>query len=95
MPTRGLLLLAVVTMAAVAACWVAVGERYRQADLEAREGGRIFPALQDRMSEVVSVEVTRADARFTLLRQDGTWANQALGGFPAYQPACGQRISQS
>ncbi len=83
MPTRGLLLLAVVTMVAVVVSWFALGERYRHANPETREGGRIFPVLLESTRDVVTLEVARAGDRFTLERRDGDWANLAVGGFPA------------
>ena len=83
MPTRGLVVLAVVTVATVAASGIAVDKRYRQTVLEAQGGEVVFPDLHGRTGGVAVIEVTRAGAAFALERRGGGWANAGLGGYPA------------
>ena len=83
MPTRGLILLAVVTATTVVASCVAVDGRYRQMELEATGGETVFPALAGRTDTVARIEVTRAGAGFVLERRGDGWANTGLGGYPA------------
>ena len=83
MPTRGLAVLAVVTVATVAASCIAVDGRYRQTVLEASGGMAVFPTLRDRTSRVVEIEVGRTGAGFALERRGDGWANTGLGGYPA------------
>ena len=83
MPTRGLAVLAVVTVATVAASCIAVEGRYRQTVLEARGGTAVFPALRGRAGSVVEIEVGRAGAGFAFERRGDGWANTGLGGYPA------------
>ena len=83
MPTRGLVLLAVVTVTAVVASGVAVDARYRQTELEARGGEAVFPAFRGRTGSVAAIEVGRAGAGFALERRGDGWANTGLGGYPA------------
>ena len=83
MPTRGLVVLAVVTVATVAASWIAVDARYRQTVLEARGGEVVFPHLRDRTDGVAVIEVARAGAGLALERRGDGWANAGLGGYPA------------
>ena len=83
MPTRGLAVLAVVTVATVAASWIAVEKRYRPTVLEARGGDAVFPALRGRTGSVAVIEVGRAGAAFALERRGDGWANAGLGGYPA------------
>ena len=83
MPTRGLILLAVVTVTTVVASGVAVDSRYRQTKLEARGGEAVFPAFRGRTGSVVAIEVARAGAGFAIERRGGGWANTGLGGYPA------------
>ena len=83
MPTPGLIVLALVTVAAVAASGIAVDGRYRQTVLEARGGEAVFPAFHGRAGSVDVIEVGRAGAGFALDRRDDVWANSGLGGYPA------------
>ena len=83
MPTRGLAVLAVVTVATVAASCIAVDGRYRQTVLEARGGMAVFPALRGRTGRIVEIEVGRAGSGFALERRGDGWANMGLGGYPA------------
>ena len=83
MPTRGLVVLAVVTVASVAASWIAVDARYREAVLEARGGAAVFPGLRGRTGSVAGIDVARAGAGFALERHGDGWANTGLGGYPA------------
>ena len=83
MPTRGLVVLAVVTVATVAASVIAVDKRYRQTVLEARGGEVVFPHLRGRTGGVAVIEVGRAGAAFALERRGDGWANTGLGGYPA------------
>ena len=83
MPTRGLLIFAVVTVVAVVACWIAINGRYREVALEKQEGGLVFPAFQRQVSAIAEIEVTRANGRFALTRREGGWANMGIGGYPA------------
>ena len=83
MPTRGLAVLAVVTVATVAASCIAVDGRYRQTVPEAGGGMAVFPALRDRAGRVAGIEVGRAGAGFALERRGDGWANTGLGGYPA------------
>ena len=83
MPTRGLIVLAVVTAATVAASVIAVDKRYRQTVLEARGGEVVFPDLRGRTGGVAVIEVARAGATFALERRGDGWANTGLGGYPA------------
>ena len=83
MPTRGLVVLAVVTVATVAASGIAVDKRYRQTVLEARGGEAVFPDLHGRTGGVAVIEVARAGGAFALERRGDGWANAGLGGYPA------------
>ena len=83
MPTRGLIVLAVATVATVAATGIAVDKRYRETVLEARGGEVVFPELRGRAGGVDEIEVTRAGAAFALERRGDGWANAGLGGYPA------------
>ena len=83
MPTRGLIVLAVATVATVAASGIAVDKRYRQTVLEARGGEVVFPAFHGRTGGVDEIEVRRAGAGFALERHGDGWANAGLGGYPA------------
>ena len=84
MPTPGLSVLAAVTVAAVVACWLALGERYRQQIVfDERGNGRVFPGLEDRIDSIAHVVVTRADGQFVLSRRADGWANMGIGGYPA------------
>ena len=83
MPTRGLLILAAVTVVAVVACWIAIDGRYREVALEKHEGGLVFPAFQRQVNAIAEIEVTRAGGRFLLTRHESGWANRGVGGYPA------------
>ena len=83
MPTRGLIVLALATAVAVVACWIAIGERYRDATLEEREGGLVFPAFRHRTSAIADLVIARADSRFVLSRREDGWANAGIGDYPA------------
>ena len=83
MPTRGLSILATVTVAAVVACWIAVDQRYRGVGVEGQASGLVFPELDDRINSVTHVAVSRAGGRFDLTRRTGGWANMGIGGYPA------------
>lgn len=83
MPTRGLIVLAVATVATVAASGIAVDKRYRQTVLEARGGEVVFPAFHGRPGDVDEIEVGRAGAGFAIERRGDGWANAGLGGYPA------------
>ena len=83
MPTPGLIVLAILTVATVAASWIAVEKRYRQTVLEARGGDAVFPALRGRTGGVAVIEVGRGGAAFALERRGDGWANAGLGGYPA------------
>ena len=83
MPTRGLVVLAIVTVTTVAASWIAVEKRYRPTVLEARGGDAVFPALRGRTGGVAVIEVGREGAAFALERRGNGWANAGLGGYPA------------
>ena len=60
MPTRGLAVLAVVTVTTVVASCIVVDGRYRETVLEARGGAAVFPAFRGRTDSVAKVEVGRA-----------------------------------
>ena len=83
MPTRGLVVLAVVTMTALVASWIAVDARYRETVLDARGGESVFPGFRDRTGSVAGIEVGRTGAGFALERRGDGWANTGLGGYPA------------
>ena len=83
MPTPGLIVLAVVTVATVVASGIAVDKRYRQTVLEARGGEVVFPDLRGRTGGVAVIEVGRGGAAFALERRGDGWANAGLGGYPA------------
>ena len=55
MPTRGLIVLAAVTVTTVAASGIAVDKRYRQTVLEARGGEVVFPDLRSRTAGVAVI----------------------------------------
>ena len=82
MPTRALVVLAVVTVFTVAASGIAVDGRYRGTVLEARGGEAVFPAIRA-TGRVVAMEVGRAGTAFALERRGDGWANSGLGGYPA------------
>ena len=83
MPTRGLLLLGVVTVTTVVASFLAVDARYRPTDLEAREGEVVFPGLRGRTGGVAGMEIARGGSEFALERRADGWVNTGLGGYPA------------
>ena len=83
MPTRGLSILAVVTVVTVVACWIAIGERYREVSLEEREGGLVFPEFRRQADAVADIAVARAGGKFVLSRREDGWANMGIGGYPA------------
>ena len=83
MPTRGLIVLAAVTLTTVAASWIAVEKRYRQTVLEARGGEVVFPDLRGRTGSVAVIEVGRGGAGLAIERRGDGWANAGLGGYPA------------
>ena len=83
MPTPGLIVLALVTAATVAASGIAVDARYRHAVLEAGGGEAVFPAFRGGAGSVAAIEVGRAGAGFSLERRGDGWANTELGGYPA------------
>lgn len=82
---RGLVVLAGVTVITVIAAGWSLSERYSEAALERREGGLIFPNLQQKVGDISAVQVARASGSFTLERQTDGWANMGAGGFPARQ----------
>ena len=83
MPTPGLIVLALVTVATVAASGIAVDARYRQTVLEARGGEAVFAELRGLAGGVDEIAVERAGVVFALERRGDGWANAGLGGFPA------------
>ena len=83
MPTPGLIFLALVTVATVAASGIAVDARYRHAVLEVGGGEAVFPAFHGRAGSVAAIEVGRIGAGFALERRGDGWANTGLGGYPA------------
>ena len=83
MPTRGLVVLALATVIAVAASWFVLDARYRQTAQVARGGAAVFPALRGRIGSVARIEVERAGAGFALERRGDGWVNTGLGGYPA------------
>ena len=83
MPTPGLIVLALVTVATVAASGIAVDARYSHAVLEAEGGEAVFPELRRGAGGVAAIEVGRAGAGFALERRGDGWANTGLGGYPA------------
>ena len=60
MPTPALIVLALVTVATVAASGIAVDARYRHAVPEAGGGEAVFPELRGRAGGVAAIEVGRA-----------------------------------
>ena len=83
MPTSGLIVLALVTVATVAASGIAVDARYSHSVLEAEGGEAVFPAFRGAAGGVAAIEVGRAGAGFALERRGDGWANAGLGGYPA------------
>ena len=83
MPTSGLIVLALVTVATVAASGIAVDARYSHAVLEAEGGEAVFPEVRGGAGSVAAIEVGRAEAGFALERRGDGWANTGLGGYPA------------
>ena len=83
MPTPGLIVLALVTVATVAASGIAVDARYSLAVLEAEGGEAVFPAFRGGAGGVAAIEVGRAEGGFALERRGDGWANTGLGGYPA------------
>ena len=84
MPTRGLVVLAVVTVTTVVASGIAVDKRYRQTVLEARGGEVVFPDLRGRTGGVARDRGgARGGTAFALERRGDGWANAGLGGYPA------------
>ena len=65
---RGLLILAGVTAITVTAAAWSVSERYRTVALEQKEGGLVFPDLQENVASISFVELTRAKGSFSLNR---------------------------
>ena len=83
MPTPGLIALALVTVATVAASGIAVDARYSHAVGEAEGGEAVFPAFRGGAGRVAAIEVGRAQTGFALERRGDGWANTGLGGYPA------------
>lgn len=81
----GLVMLTGVTLITVIAAGWSISDRYANAALEQKEGGLVFPSLQQEVSSISSVEVARAKSTWSLDRQPEGWANMGAGGFPARQ----------
>lgn len=85
LPNRTLGALIVVTAVVVVAAGLSISERHQQAALAQKEGGLVFPALQQVVNTIAVIEVARGERRFTLERQAQEWRNLSVGGFPARQ----------
>jgi hypothetical protein len=82
---NGLAILAGVTLVTIVAAAWSVSERYSTVALEQKEGGLVFPDLQEKVGEISTVEIVRADGNFVLQRRPEGWANMGVGGYPARQ----------
>jgi len=82
MPSRGLMVLAVVTALSVAAAAVA---EYRRAAATAAgaDGALLLPALMQRINEVAAIRVERGAETLNLVREDGRWSLAEKGGYAA------------
>ena len=82
MASRGLIALISVTTISVVLCWFVLGQRYATASLEQQQGGLVFPELQSQLADVTEIYITRASGSFVLNRDEETWLNNGLGGYP-------------
>ena len=76
-------MLFVITFVVCAITVMSVRDRHQQSVLEQREGALVFAELARKVSAIASMDIARADQRFTLERKSTGWANNGIGGFPA------------
>jgi len=81
--SKGLMVLTVVTAAAVAGCYWTMTTQHWSSDTREYDRELVAPSLHRQISEIHSIELLRSGAEFRLLRTDTGWKNQGLGGFPA------------
>jgi hypothetical protein len=81
MSSKGLIVLAAVTLASVAAAAVATHQR---AAVTASGGGEpVLPGLIERINEVATIRVEGGAGPLTLVRRDERWTVAEKGGYPA------------
>ncbi len=83
MPSRGLFILAIITVTTVSVCWYVVDKRYQTVAYKKQAGGLVFPEFQHQITKIADIEVTRSSGKFVLSRHKGIWSNMGIGGFPA------------
>ncbi len=82
MPSRGLMVLAVVT--AVSVLGAAVAEYQRAvATATGAAGALLLPGLRERVNEVAVIRVERGAQTMNLVLEDGRWTLAEMGGYPA------------
>ncbi len=81
--SRGLIMLAAITVAAVAACGFAIAARYSEAAINKQNGGLVFPEFQNQLDAIANIEITGVNKRIVLSYGQDGWQNQAMGGYPA------------
>ncbi|MFQ5955835.1 MAG: DUF4340 domain-containing protein [Kiloniellales bacterium] len=82
MPSKALIALAAVTALSVVAAAVAVHQR-AVATAQGRSGEPLLPGLMDRINDVATIRLQRADGPLTLEFEDGHWRLAEKGGYPA------------
>lgn len=92
MPSRGLLILAVVTVIAIGVSASAIDQRYGESVLANREGGLVFPEFAHQANDVAEIEVMRPGGRFALARREDQWDNLGIGGYPATSALVGRLL---
>ena len=80
MPSRGLMLLAVVT--AVSVVGAAVAE-YQRADATAAAGALLLPGLMERINDIAVIRIERGAQTMNLVLEDGRWTLAEKAGYPA------------
>lgn len=82
MPSKGLIVLAVVT--ALSAAAAAVAQYQRAVATVAGAGGEtLLPGLMERINDVAAIRVERGAETLNLAREDGRWRLAEKGGYPA------------
>ena len=80
LPSRGLMVLAVVTAVSVVGAAVA---SYQRADATAAAGALLLPGLMERINDIAVIRVERGAQTMNLVLEDGRWTLAEKSGYPA------------
>ncbi len=80
LPSRGLMVLAVVTAVSVVGAAVAT---YQRADATAAAGALLVPGLMERINDIAVIRVERGAQTMNLVLEDGRWTLAEKSGYPA------------